>query len=576
MATAQIGVKNESTTKVIAFFYKGIQYQLNPEQSILFPANDFVELDEIVDAIPDLCFSSVGTGSLSTTDELPEGATNLYYTETRVSANLDVAANTAFRHTHANKSVLDLITGAGSGEIISGAERVKLSNIETGATADQLASEVPVFPAVNGQTDVQSALEDIDGRIGIEQNTASDANLSGVGLTLPKSGVDLPFKGIDAGSTKITVTDDVPNNTVDIDVDESQISHQNLSGAGTNTHAQIDTHIGDATIHRSINDAGAGSTDLWSGSKITTELSGKADTSHTHVAADVTDFDTEVANNTDVAANTTHRGVVTGNPHAVTKGEVGLGNVENTLSNFNATTNPLVTDDSNAGYSVGSRWINTTTDEEFVCVDASVGAAIWINTTFDSSEVTLDLAYDNGATITADSGPVNIEGYTTQAPLRIAPSGTAPSASLAAGQEFTYNPGSVPFIKSVYDTNRSKWLSTYIMPFAFSTDGNAQNAYLRYGNMLSATRGARMLLNGTIIGVTATTGPGGIAAKDFQVRRNGVTTSLYSFTTASNVYSAQNVNVDFDANDELQVFVTGNPAGQVEDPVVILWIAWRA
>lgn len=44
----------------------------------------------------------------STTD-VPEG-TNLYYTEARVSANTDVAANTADRHTHANKALLDTYT----------------------------------------------------------------------------------------------------------------------------------------------------------------------------------------------------------------------------------------------------------------------------------------------------------------------------------------------------------------------------------------------------------------------------------------------------------------------------------
>lgn len=38
-----------------------------------------------------------------------------------------------------------------------------------------------------------------------------------------------------------------------------------------------------------------------------TALDGKADVVHTHVAADITDFDTEVSNNTDVAANTAAR-----------------------------------------------------------------------------------------------------------------------------------------------------------------------------------------------------------------------------------------------------------------------------
>ncbi len=52
-------------------------------------------------------------------------------------------------------------------------------------------------------------------------------------------------------------------------------------------------------------------------------------TAHTHVAANITDFDTEVGNHTDVAANTTHRGL-TNDPHNVTATQVGLGNVDNT------------------------------------------------------------------------------------------------------------------------------------------------------------------------------------------------------------------------------------------------------
>jgi len=42
---------------------------------------------------------------------------------------------------------------------------------------------------------------------------------------------------------------------------------------------------------------------------------------------------------------------------------------------------PAVIDDSNDGYSVGSRWIDTTADKEYVCLDATVGAAVWTETT---------------------------------------------------------------------------------------------------------------------------------------------------------------------------------------------------
>jgi hypothetical protein len=56
----------------------------------------------------------------------------------------------------------------------------------------------------------------------------------------------------------------------------------------------------------------------------------------------------------------------------------GTGVVSSLKANRAATTNPLVTDDAAAGYSVGSRWINLTTATEFVCKDATIGAAVWI------------------------------------------------------------------------------------------------------------------------------------------------------------------------------------------------------
>ena len=48
-------------------------------------------------------------------------------------------------------------------------------------------------------------------------------------------------------------------------------------------------------------------------------------------AAKITDFDTEVSNNTDVAANTAHRQITSGNPHNVAAADVG-----NTVAQWNA------------------------------------------------------------------------------------------------------------------------------------------------------------------------------------------------------------------------------------------------
>lgn len=53
---------------------------------------------------------------------------------------------------------------------------------------------------------------------GGEANTASSAGLNGVGLTLTKTGVNLPFKNLAAANSYVSITDDAVNKTVDIGV----------------------------------------------------------------------------------------------------------------------------------------------------------------------------------------------------------------------------------------------------------------------------------------------------------------------------------------------------------------------
>tara|TARA_R100001244_G_scaffold110473_1_gene81660 strand:+ start:830 stop:1093 length:264 start_codon:yes stop_codon:yes gene_type:complete len=56
------------------------------------------------------------------------------------------------------------------------------------------------------------------------------------------------------------------------------------------------------------------------------------------------------------------------------------------VNKLDATTEPLDTDDSASGYSVGSLWIDVTADEAYRCLDAAVGAAEWVNTTMDAAD----------------------------------------------------------------------------------------------------------------------------------------------------------------------------------------------
>jgi hypothetical protein len=88
---------------------------------------------------------------------------------------------------------------------------------------------------------------------------------------------------------------------------------------------------------------------------------------------------------------------------------VGASTASSTLpNNFTSNTNPVATDDTPT-YSVGSRWINTTDDTQFVAVDVTSTAARWFRTDIGNARFSgtrkggvLDLNYYNMAGSTAD------------------------------------------------------------------------------------------------------------------------------------------------------------------------------
>jgi hypothetical protein len=81
-----------------------------------------------------------------------------------------------------------------------------------------------------------------------------------------------------------------------------------------------------------------------------------------------------------MASLTTYNGlqVLTDDPPETADGGLAIQKNFKKISTKLDTGDPTVNDDQTDGYGVGSRWINTSTQAEFVCTDVSTGAAVWI------------------------------------------------------------------------------------------------------------------------------------------------------------------------------------------------------
>ncbi len=85
-----------------------------------------------------------------------------------------------------------------------------------------------VDPVVYLKSEVDTLLANIPG--GGTATTASNVGTAGTGIFKQKTASNLEFKNINAGSTKISITNDSANSEIDVDVVESNLTLGNLSG----------------------------------------------------------------------------------------------------------------------------------------------------------------------------------------------------------------------------------------------------------------------------------------------------------------------------------------------------------
>jgi len=76
-----------------------------------------------------------------------------------------------------------------------------------------------------------------------EPNAAANVGLSGIGIFKRKENAVLEFKKLRSLTNKLELRDDERNSCINLDINESTIVHDRLSGSGKYKHSELDSHI---------------------------------------------------------------------------------------------------------------------------------------------------------------------------------------------------------------------------------------------------------------------------------------------------------------------------------------------
>lgn len=195
--------------------------------------------------------------------------------------------------------------------------------------AEKLNGQLPAYyldRANHTGTQTASTISDFDTEVSNNADVSANTSARHDAVTLAGTPDYLTISGQQITLNKIDLTTDVtgvlPNANVADDITLTNItqitnrSHTDLTDIGTNTHAQIDSHMASTSNPHNVTASQVGIDNTDDISEGTTNL-----------------YYTEarVSSNSDVSANTTHRNTTSGNPHNVSASDVG-----NTTAQWNA------------------------------------------------------------------------------------------------------------------------------------------------------------------------------------------------------------------------------------------------
>lgn len=288
-----------------------------------------------------------------------DGVTTLFTLPSPVQA---VNALVSLRGTVRQPGTLDPLSGD---YVIIGTDQIEFHN------PPETNDELLVWWA-----DTTTGIPGSNGGGGGEANTVANVGDGGIGLYKQKVGTELQFKNLNIESSKLTLTNHVPTNEVRLDVDEAYLDHTLMLNKGTNTHAQIDSHIGSTSNPHGVGIASLAGGTLAEFNQLITDATLDANTASrtplAHTASHLYGGSDPIAlqelSSGAAAVGLTLRSTGSGEWALVTA----------PLNNFTATVDPITTDDSTLGYAVGSFWFNVQTEGLFRAKSVDASSAVWL------------------------------------------------------------------------------------------------------------------------------------------------------------------------------------------------------